>query len=403
MSTIESRTTSIRVSGAETALAARGPHFFFVLAALFSAAVLAEWVIAERLGWTAAVPPTMWHAHEMVYGFAAAGLAGIVIAWVPRWARARQVSTSRLTLLLGIWLLGRAAMAVGGLLPPWLPAALDLSFLPGLAALVVVPHIAGRPERTLPLLALLAALWLGNLAMHAEVFGGTFAAAERGARIGIDAYLLLIAIVCGYAIPDATNRYLAARGAKARVRPAWLLDNLAIITLMLYAVSDAIAGTSHATSAAGLTAGIVNAVRLACWRGDRVLTAPAAAILHVGYLWLVVGLLLEGAVPLTNGVADMAAVHALSAGAIGTMLLAAIAHESMVHGGASGRGEAAVLAAYGLVSVAVVLRIAALFVPGAFVELIIASGAVWSLGFLCLLASYVTPILVSFGARRVTD
>lgn len=88
---------------------------------------------------------------------------------------------------------------------------------------------------------------------------------------------------------------------------------------------------------------------------------------------------------------------------MGTLLLAAIAHESRVYSGASARADKPVFAAYGLVSIAVVLRIAALFVPGAFADLIIASGAIWSLGFLCLIASYVVPGLAFSGNRASTD
>ena len=392
--------TQAIVSRTEIALATRGPHLFFVFAALFGALVLAEWVVSVRLGWAAAVPPVMWHAHELVYGFAAAGLAGIVSAWVPEWSGEPGVDANRVYLLAGLWLLGRGVTAVSALLPAWLVAVVDLSFLPALAAFVVIPHLAARPERNLPLLALIVVLWVGNLAMHAETFGGTFEFAERGARVGVDAYLLLIAVVGGHAIPDATNRLFASRGSPLKVRPMPMLDGLAIAALLVYLISDGITGVSHATSTAALVAGVLNAVRLVRWHGHRTLRTPAVAILHLGYLWLIVGLLLEAAVQVSNGVADMAAVHALTAGAIGTLLLAAIAHESMVHGGASARGQKAVLAAYGLVTIAVVLRIAALAIPGGFVDLIIASGAVWSLGFLCLLASYVRPIFAFSGSYR---
>jgi uncharacterized protein involved in response to NO len=289
--------------------------------------------------------------------------------------------------------------AVSALLPAWLVAAVDLSFLPALAALVVIPHLTARPRRNLPLLALIVVLWLGDLAMHTETFGGSFALAERGARIGIDAYLLLIAFLGGHAIPDATNRLFADRGSPLKIRPMPLLDGLAITALLVYLVVDGIAGVSPATSAAALVAGVLNGARLLRWQGFRTVTAPAVAVLHLGYLWLVVGLLLEAAVPITNGVADMAAIHALT-GAIGMMLLAAIAHESVVHSGGSALAEKAVFAAYGLVSIAVVLRVAALFVPGGFVNLIIASGAAWSLGFLCLVASYVAPSVAYSSGRR---
>jgi uncharacterized protein involved in response to NO len=385
--------THAAASRAEAALAARGPHVFFVLAALFGALVLAEWVVSVRFGLSDAVPPVMWHAHELVYGFATAGLAGVISAWVPGWSGATSTEVNRVYVLAFIWLLGRAVTALSALLPVTLVAVVDLSFLPALAILVVFPHLTARPGRNLSLLALIAALWVGNLAMHAEAFGGTFALAERGARLGIDAYLLLIAVVCGRAIPDATNRSLADRGSLFRVRPMPILDGLAVAGLLTYLISDGITGMSRSTSAAALAAGAFNAMRFFRWHGYRVFRTPPVAILHLGYLWLLVGLLLEAAVPITNGLADMAAIHALTAGAIGTLLLAAIAHESMVHSGAPARAERPVLAAYGLVSIAVVLRIAALFVPGAFVNLIIASGAVWSLGFLCLLASYATPSL----------
>ena len=392
--------TQASVSRAEIALASRGPHLFFVFAALFGALVLAEWVVSVRLGWADAVPPVMWHAHELVYGFAAAGLAGFITAWVPGWSGAPRIAATRVYWLMGVWLLGRSVTAVSALLPAWLVAVVDLSFLPALAALVVIPHLTARPERNLPLLALIVVLWFGNLAMHAEAFGGTFAFAERGARVGVDAYLLLIAVVGGHAIPDATNRFFAGRGSPLKLRPMPMLDALAIAALLVYLISDCITGMSHATSTAALAAGALNAVRLVRWHGGRTLRTPAVAILHLGYLWLVIGLLLEAAVPVTNGVADMAAIHTLTTGAIGTLLLAAIAHESMVRSGASARGEKAVLTAYGLVTIAVVLRIAALVIPGAFVLLIIASGAIWSLGFLCLLASYFKPIFAFSGSHR---
>lgn len=395
MATIRPRAT---VSRAETALADSGPHVFFFLAALFGALVLAEWVVTVRFGWADAVPPVMWHAHELVYGFAAGGLAGVICAWVPRWSGAQRVDAARVYLLSGVWLLGRAVAAVSALLPAWLVAAVDLSFLPLLAALVVIPHLNARPRRNLPLLALIVVLWLGDWAMHAEAFGGTFAHAERGARIGIDVYLLLVACLAGRAIPDATNRLFSARGLPLNVRPMPLLDGLAVAALVVYLISDGLTGISQATSAAALVAAVLNGTRLLRWHGLRTVAAPAVAILHLGYLWLVVGLLLEAAVPVTNGVADMAAIHAFT-GAVGVMLLAAMAHESMVHSRDSALAEKPVLAAYGLVSIAVVLRVAALFVPGGFVDLIIASGAAWSLGFLCLLASYLAPSL-GFSRRR---
>jgi uncharacterized protein involved in response to NO len=372
----------------ETVLTRRGPHVFFVLAALYGAAVLVLWVLAYRLAWADRVPATMWHAHEMIYGFAAAGLAGVLAALVPSWSGALPCTDTRLIFLTSIWLLGRIAMVFAALLPHVLVAVLDLSFLPVFAALVVVPHIGGRPGRNLGLLLLLLVLWLGQTAMDAEAFGATFSLAERGARIGVDTYLVVIGAIGGYAIPAATNRFLASHDPGLRARSLGLLDALSVGLLILYLVSDAVAGMNRFTAIAALGAAIANGARFLLWQGHRTLKAPSLAVLHLGYFWMVAGLLLEAATPIAGGIVDMAAIHVLTAGAVGTTLMAVISRESLLHGRHGLSAGPTSLAAYALVSVSVVLRIAALFVPGAFVGLVIASGMIWAFGFLVLVAAY---------------
>jgi uncharacterized protein involved in response to NO len=378
----------------EAVLTRRGPHLFFALAAVYGAMGLILWVIAYRLHWADRLPATMWHAHEMVYGFAAAGLAGVLAALVPRWSGALPISDTRLTVLAGVWLLGRIAMATGGVLPSWAVAVVDLSFLPLFAITVVGPHIAARPHRNLGLLLLLALLWLGQGVMDAETFGATFGLAERGARIGTVVYLLLIAAIGGYAIPDTTNRFLGAHAEKETARSLTALDVLSVGSLALYLASDAIAGIGILTSIVALGAAIVNGLRLWLWRGYRIRSVDLT-MFHLGYLWMVVGLLLEAAVPIAHGVADMAAIHVLSAGAVGTMLLAVISRESLLHGAHRLAATPTTMISYTLVSLAVVLRIAALFVPGAFVPLVIASGTIWAAGFLVLLVTYLPARPVS--------
>jgi uncharacterized protein involved in response to NO len=325
----------------------------------------------------------MWHAHEMVYGFAAAGMAGVLAALVPAWSGAVPTPEKRLAFLAVLWVLGRVAMVAGGALPHWLVAVIDLSFLPAFAIAVIAPHVAARPARNLTLLLLVAVSWAGDVAMHAEAFGSTFALAECGARIGVDVYLVLIAVIGGCTIPDATNRFHPHPSARSIA----LLDRLAIAAVVLYLVCDASIGMSSTTSCIAFVAALLNGARLWLWRGHRVINAPSLLMLHLGYLWMVMGLLLEAAVPMTGAIADMAAIHVLTAGAIGTTLLAVISRESLVHGGRGLTAHWVTLSAYVLVSLAVVLRIAALFVPGAFVDLVITSGVIWAVGFMFLLTS----------------
>lgn len=367
-----------------------GPRLFFLLTTVYGAAVLVLWVVFSRLQLPQAVAPVLWHAHEMLYGFAAAGMAGLLLGLVPRWSNAARIGNARLTVLAVIWLLGRIAMALIGTIPPWPAAIVDLAFLPAFAGVVVVPLLTARPGRNLLMLGLCAALWAGDLTMHAGWLGGTYEIGERGARIGMDVYLLLIAVVGGYAIPELTNRALRPWGSHFAARSFLLLDLLAVLSLALFLLSDAANDTSAATRWIALVAALLNGARLLLWQGIYVRHAPMLWSLHLGYLWLVIGLLIEAGSLIGGPTVHMAAVHVLTAGAIGTMVLAVIARAGVAHKGPLLDVHPFVVAAYVLVSLAAILRIAALFVPGEFANLVIASGIVWTLGFFVFLVVYLT-------------
>jgi uncharacterized protein involved in response to NO len=387
-----SRANRIAFDSPEEALAGSGPQAFFPLAALYGALVLVLWVLVFRLQPAEMVPPIMWHAHEMIYGFAAASAAGLLIAQVPSWSGSPHISGARVTGLAVIWLLGRLVMVGSAVLPGWLVAVVDLAFLPAFAGVVIVPLLTSRIERNLPLLVMFAVLTVGNALMQAEFVGWSFEVAERGARIGMDVYLLLIAVIGGYRIPVLTNHVLQASASTVTARSFPALDRIVIAAMALYLASDAILGSGTATSTIALAAAVLNGVRLWFWCGHHVLHAPIAWGLHLGYLWLIVGLLLEAAAVFSD-IADMAAIHVLSAGAIGTISVALIARAGLAHHGRAPVAGPVMVVAYGLVSLAAILRVAALFVPGAFLVLIIASGVVWTFAFVVFLAGYL-PILL---------
>jgi uncharacterized protein involved in response to NO len=168
---------------------------------------------------------------------------------------------------------------------------------------------------------------------------------------------------------------------------------------VLYLASDAILGPGPITGIVALAAAVLNAMRLWFWCGHHVLHAPIAWGLHLGYVWLIVGLLLEAGAPVFGKVADMAAVHVLSAGTIGTILVALIARAGLAHHGRAPVAGPIMVAAYGLVSLAAILRVAALFVPGAFIALVIASGVVWTFGFAVFVAGYLPMLLEPRGSH----
>ena len=163
--------------------------------------------------------------------------------------------------------------------------------------------------------------------------------------------------------------------------------------MALLIIVEAVTEMSTLTGVIALTAAVLNAIRFTGWRGERTLRSPILWILHLGYLWLIVGLALKGAAALSDAVPDNAPLHALTVGAIGTMLLAVMSRAALGHTGRPMKAHAPTVGAYVLISAAAVLRVAAALIPTAYMDLLIASGIAWTVGFALFLWIY-APMLV---------
>ena len=369
------------------ALLSAGFRPFFLAAACWAALAVPLWLAAYagRLIVPSALPPVVWHVHEMVYGFAAASVAGFLLTAIPNWTGRMPLQGGALALLLLAWGAGRAAVLLSSALGAPAAAILDLAFPALFLAVVAREILAGRNWRNLPMLAALSLLLIGNLLVHLDAVG-LAETAELGNRIGIATLLTLITLIGGRIIPSFTRNWLTrAQPGKPPPAPEGALDRAALViaaaALALWAADPEAAVTPWAA----LAAGTALAVRLSRWRGLRTIREPLLLMLHIGYGWLVLGLLLLGLNGLVEILPATAALHALTAGAIGTMTLAVMTRASLGHTGrplAAGSGTKAI---YALVTLAAALRVLSPLAPEHVVLVLALAGSAWSAAF-CLFA-----------------
>jgi uncharacterized protein involved in response to NO len=362
---------------------------FFLGAALWSLAALTLWIAALAGGWSlpSAFDPLTWHGHEMVFGYVAAVIAGFLLTAIPNWTGRLPVRGSMLGLLFGVWLAGRAAVAVSALIGPLAAAVIDVSFLVVFCGLVAREILVGRNWRNLPVVAIVGGLAGANLLVHLE-FLDLAATATLGLRLGIAVVLVLITLIGGRIVPSFTRNWLKKRGAGALPAPFGHLDRLAIAITLATALAWVAAPDSRATAIAGLLAAAVHAVRLARWRGRRSLAEPLVWVLHLGYAWLVAGFALLGLSLLGLGPPPTAALHALTAGAMGTMTLAVMTRASLGHSGRPLTAGPGTTAIYGLVTAAALLRVAAPLQGGASLAVTGLAAACWIGAFGLFVALY---------------
>ena len=369
---------SARRAAAGPAILRQGFRPFFLAAGVWAAGAVALWlaVIAGALVLPSAFDPITWHAHEMLFGYLAAVIAGFLLTAVPNWTGRLPVGGWRLGVLFALWCAGRVAVGLSALTGPVLAAAADLAFLAALSA-VILREIAAKGNRhNLPIVGIVVVLAGSNLLVHLEALGLT-ATGSLGLRLGLADVAFLITLVGGRIVPSFTRNWLAKRGAPVLPRPFGGLDRLALGSMVLAGLSWVLAPGASATGGLAILAAVFNGARLGGWCGHRTLGEPLVWILHLGYAWLVAGFALLGAAILVPALSQTAALHALTVGAMGTMTLAVMTRATLGHSGQSLSAGPGTTMIYGLVSAAALVRILAPFAPNDATTLLGLSGLCW--------------------------
>ena len=143
-----------------------------------------------------------------------------------------------------------------------------------------------------------------------------------------------------------------------------------------------------------ILAAVAQALRLSRWGGYRTAADPLVLILHVGYAWIPIGLLLLGLSLAGANVAESSGVHALTAGAMTTMILAVATRASLGHTGRDLKAAPVTVAAYVSVTIGAVIRVVASLGLGTSAVMIDIAGIFWGAALLLFLIVY-TPILWS--------
>ena len=319
----------------------------------------------------------LWHRHEMLFGFAGAAIAGFILTAIPNWTGRLPVSGWRLGLLVSFWLAGRLGFLGAVSIGPLAAAVLDLSFLTTLAAMIARELISGKNWRNLPVLVLISSFALGNWLVHFET-NGIAETAELGIRLSTFVLAILMAVIGGRIVPSFTRNWLVRGGAAVRPEPMGRFDTIALATLIVFVVAQVFVPDRQLTSWLALLAGGIHGFRLVRWKGWAIFAEPLMWVLHLGYAWLAVALILIGLAGLTDFVPATAAIHALTAGAFGTMILAVMTRASLGHTGRELTATPGTTVIFVLITIAAILRVGAPFLDDRSGSAIWISGIAWT-------------------------
>jgi len=366
---------------------------FFLAGALWAFVAIMFWLpqYFGEFSFTTVFQPLDWHAHEAIFGYAAAVVAGFLLTAVPNWTGGLPVQGKPLVGLLVLWVAGRAAIAFSARTGWALAAIVDCAFLAALAFAMAREIVAGKNWRNLKTLVLVGLLLAANIVFHVEAH--LTGSADYGRRFGVAALVALIVLIGGRVIPSFTHNLLARRGSKVLPQKFGRFDQIAVVASGIALALWVLAPENRIIGLLLIAAGAIHVARLARWAGARAADDALVLILHIAYLFVPIGFFLSGLAALTPAVAISAGIHAWAVGAVGTMTLAMMTRASLGHTGQALRAGRGTKFIYAAVLLAAVTRIWAALSPGWSFVLLHVAGFAWASAFLGFIFAYGRDLL----------
>ena len=375
---------------------------WFLLAALWSVFAVTIW-----MGFLHGKPlthqwhmlnPLVWHTHEMIFGFAATVAAGFVLTAVQTWTSQPSLSGKPLMLLTFVWIAARICFALNDSTSVYLGFALQMLWWLGVIISYSKLVLKVKNKRNYVFIGIFSVMMFANASLLIADIQQNIPLAIHIAQTAVLMFVLLISLIAGRVIGFFTKN--GAPQSNPQQYP-WLnlVCNLlsaicALGIFLTYFSRNPVIW--YLLSFIFISTGILQTIRLIGWQPHKTFKVPLLWSLHATFLAMSFGLILMGISFVTNNIGFSDALHLITVGSIGGMILAMIARVSLGHTGRMIIVGNTMAVAFGALIIAGISRSAlAIFgMPQLSWKI---SAALWIIGFMIFVVVY-TPIL--FAARK---
>lgn len=304
---------------------------FFLAGALFSVAAVAVWFWLYRSGAALpmrVLPPITWHAHEMIYGYALAVVAGFLLTAVSNWTGVRTLHGLPLIALALVWLAARLMPLVGdAALAPM--AVLDLSFLVVLSVAVLHPIVKARQWPQIGVWSKVALLLLSNALFYLGLFGVLENGVQWGIYSGLYLIISLILLMLRRVLPFFIER--GVEGQLTLTNRTWV-DMSSLVLMLAFWVVEVFLSLPKFSALLAALLFLLHGLRMIDWHTPGIWRKPLLWALYLGYGWITAGFALI-ALAKFGALNPWLAVHAFAYGGIGMVTLGMMARVSLGHTG----------------------------------------------------------------------
>ena len=365
------------------AVLALGFRPFYLGASALSVVAVGLWLGVYRFDLPLSfetLSPTLWHAHELIYGYAMAVIAGFLLTAVKNWTGIQTVQGWKLLALFSLWAIARIALFFGDAFIV-VAAATDLAFVAALSIGVIIPIGQSKQWRQLAILSKLVLLGIGNLLFYAGSLGFLQEGGRWGVYTGLYLVVALILTMGRRVIPGFIERGV---GYPVELRNRRWVDLSSMALFVLFFALDTFSSFDRVAGWIAAALFVLHCIRAIGWHTSGIWKKPLLWSLYMAYLFITLGFGLYASNALASIGSYHLGIHAFAVGGIGIITMSMMARVSLGHTGRDVHAPPKSMSwALALVFLAAVVRV---LIPVVITQqhpsLIFFSAAFWICGFM---------------------
>lgn len=307
---------------------------FFLVAGIFAIISMAVWtanyffLIDFNFS---TIPPHLWHAHEMLFGYAMAVVAGFLLTAIKNWTGEEVLRGKALALLVMLWLAARLMPLSGFSIPIEIIAAVDVAFLFFLTIACLSPVLKVKQYKQIGIISKLFLLMACNIIFYLGLLGVLEHGVQWGLYSALYMIIALILVMMRRVMPMFIKN--GVDGEVTLKNRAWV-DHASLILLLVLWISDVFTSYEQIVTIAAALLAALHTIRLLGWYSNKVWSKPLVWVLVAAYAFIILGFALIAVTPYFN-LLPFLSVHAFTVGGVGLVTIGMMSRVSLGHTGRS--------------------------------------------------------------------
>lgn len=355
---------------------------FFLAAGVFSVISMLAWLAVYKFGLQIPMgnlPSYLWHAHEMVYGFTLAVVAGFLLAAIKNWTGEQTIQHRPLLLLFLLWLGARVCMLFGANFFA-AAAVLDLSFNLFLLIAVLLPILKVKQWKQMGIVSKVLLMGLFNALFYLGLFGYLDMGVYWGIYGGVFLLIALVLTMGRRVIPFFIERGV---GYPVQLKNSKLLDNASLFLFLAFMITEVFIQDIYISSYLATALFVISSIRLYNWHTKGIWSSSLLWGIYSSVVFITLGFLLFALLPYTTVISHSIALHAFTVGGLSMITLSMMSRVTLGHTGRGVKNPSPwINVAQWMILLGIIARvILPIILKGFYTELIVTSQLLWIAGF----------------------